>query len=156
MANGKQTRKQKILEILAARRIRRQEELGAALDELGISVTQSTLSKDIKELGVVKVPEPDGGFRYQATAVGRASLRGESLLLRELQDFVVGVDASQNILVLKTVTGHAQGVCEAIDQTEWSDVVGTIAGENTIFLLCRTEKQREALRIRVSEMAGIP
>ncbi len=144
--NEKQKRHRKILDLIASRSIGKQEALSRALKELGISTTQSTLSKDMRELGVAKAPDDGGGFRYQAPAGrDRALLQGEDLLKRELTDFVVEVDGAENTLVVKTITGHAQGVCEAIDQAAWPEVVGTIAGENTIFILCRSAAHREAL-----------
>ena len=152
----KQKRQQKILEVIGAQAIGRQEGLSDALKALGIETTQSTLSKDIKELGIVKAPDGAGGFQYQVPAVGepvgRAMLKGEALLRRELRDFVVLVDGAGHTAVVKTITGHAQGVCEAIDQVSWPEVVGTLAGENTIFILCRSEVDCRRLRDRIEEM----
>ena len=140
--SAKRERQQKIIELITEGPITRQEELNAALKDVGISTTQSTLSKDIKELGIAKVPDSEGGFRYQIpeTSIGseRMSLEGDDLLRRELRDFVIGVESVAHTLILKTITGHAQGVCEAIDQAEWTEVAGTLAGENTIFILCRS------------------
>ena len=150
----KQKRHRKILDLIASRPIGKQEVLSEALREVGISTTQSTLSKDVKELGVVKAPDGDGGFRYQAPAGGRALPRGEDLLRRELTDFVVEVDGAENMLVMKTITGHAQGVCEAIDQAGWTGVVGTIAGENTIFILCRSTAECQALQEKALAITG--
>ena len=150
----KQKRHRKILELVVSHAIGSQETLTRALKEIGISTTQSTLSKDIKELGVVKAPDGDG-FRYHVPGEGgRVFPHGGSLLRRELTDFVVDVDGAENMLVLKTITGHAQGVCEAIDQANWPEVVGTIAGENTIFVLCRSATEREGLRNRILEITG--
>ncbi len=150
----KQKRHRRILGLIASDGIGTQAALARALKGVGISATQSTLSKDIKELGVLKVPEAAGGFRYRAPTGGRAPLQGEDLLRRELSDFVVGVDASGNILVVKTLTGHAQGVCEAIDRMDWDEVVGTIAGENTIFVLSRSASARDELRERITAVTG--
>ncbi len=156
--SAKKERQQKILELITEGSITRQEELNAALQEVGISTTQSTLSKDIKELGVVKVPDVEGGFRYQVPGAfigaDRLVLQGENLLRRELQDFVVSVDGVDHTLVVKTVTGHAQGVCESIDQMLWPEVVGTLAGENTIFILCRSPEARENLERVIQGQIG--
>ena len=156
--SAKKERQQKILELITEGSITRQEELNAALQEVGISTTQSTLSKDIKELGVVKVPDGEGGFRYQVPGAfigaDRLVLQGENLLRRELQDFVVSVDGVDHTLVVKTVTGHAQGVCESIDQMLWPEVVGTLAGENTIFILCRSPEARENLERVIQGQIG--
>ncbi|MBT4138380.1 MAG: arginine repressor [Candidatus Latescibacteria bacterium] len=152
----KQKRQQKIIELISAQPIARQEALSDALKAVGIETTQSTLSKDIKELGVMKAPDGTGGFQYQMPSfgepVGRASLKGEALLRRELRDFVVLVDGAGYTAVVKTATGHAQGVCEVIDQVSWPEVVGTLAGENTIFILCRSEVDCRRLRDRIEEM----
>ena len=158
--NAKQERQQNILRLIAEQPIARQEELSVALKAIGISTTQSTLSKDIKELGVVKVPDGAGGFRYQApdafASAGPLALQGENLLRRELQDFVVSVEAVAQTLVLKTITGHAQGVCEAIDQADWAEVAGTLAGENTIFVLCRSSEACQALEKRIEAHLKTP
>lgn len=152
----KQKRHQKILELISAQPIGRQEGLSDALKAVGIETTQSTLSKDIKELGVIKAPDGAGGFQYQVPSVnepiGRALLKGDALLRRELRDFVMRVDGAGHTAVVKTITGHAQGVCEAIDQVSWPEVVGTLAGENTIFILCRSEVDCRRLRDRIEEM----
>ncbi len=154
--NDKQKRHQKILSLISEQVIDRQETLSEALKAIGIETTQSTLSKDIKELGVIKAPDGKGGFRYQVpmalNGVGRAFLKGRDLLLREVQDFVVGVAGAGHTVAIKTITGHAQGVCEAIDQVTWPEVVGTLAGENTIFILCRSEAECRQLRDRIEEM----
>ena len=156
--SAKQERQQKILELIAHQPIARQEELSTALMDVGISTTQSTLSKDIKELGVVKVPDGEGGFRYQVPGAfigtDRLILQGENLLRRELQDFVVSVDGVDHTLVVKTITGHAQGVCESIDQMSWPEVVGTLAGENTIFILCRSPEARMNLERDIQGQIG--
>ena len=149
----KARRHEKILALIGNTSIGKQEDLARFLQEAGIQTTQSTLSKDIKELRIAKTPTGDGGFRYRIPEA-RSDLSGVGLLERELTDFVVGVDGAENMLVLKTITGHAQGVCEAIDQAEWPEMVGTIAGENTIFVLCRSVRQREELGARIMAFKG--
>ena len=148
---GRRHRHQTILEVLSARSIGRQEDLGTALREAGVHTTQSTLSKDIRELGIVKVPTA-GGFRYQPSGQTSAAQQPRNLLAREISDFLTGIDGAGNTLVLKTITGHAQGVCESIDQAAWEEVVGTIAGENTIFVLCRSVDALAELRARIEGM----
>ena len=154
VVSEKQKRHRKILELIAAQPIARQEALSEALKTIGIETTQSTLSKDIKELGVVKAPDGSGGFCYQAPAsgAGHAFFNGEDLLQREVRDFVVHTDSAGHTVVVKTITGRAQGVCEAMDQARWPEVVGTLAGENTIFMLCRSESDCRRLRGRIEEM----
>lgn len=152
--NEKQERQRRTLDVIASRAIGTQRALSDALRVAGISTTQSTLSKDLKQLGIVKSPDNAGGFRYQAPAEGSTPYgSGSDLLARELKDFVVETDGAGHTLVLKTITGHAQGVCEAIDRAGWTEVVGTIAGENTIFILCRSVEKRELLRERILEIS---
>ncbi|HCR19553.1 MAG TPA: arginine repressor [Candidatus Latescibacteria bacterium] len=149
----KARRHEQILALIRQEAIGTQEDLAKSLQESGILTTQSTLSKDIKELQVSKVPTGDGGFRYRIPET-RSSLSGRGLFQRKLVDFVVGIDGAENMLVLKTITGHAQGVCEALDQAEWPEIVGTIAGENTIFVLCRSSEHREELGKRIAAFKG--
>ena len=83
------------------------------------------------------VPGPDGNFRYvspELTVTGRDF----RILERELADYVLNVDQADNIVVIKTVSGHAQSVCEAIDRMGWNELMGTLAGDNTIFALARS------------------
>lgn len=150
----RQERHRRILDVISSRAIGTQRELSDALAAAGISTTQSTVSKDLKQLGIVKSPDGAGGLRYQAPAnASTAYESGSDLLARELRDFVVETGGAGHTLVLKTITGHAQGVCEAIDRAGWSEVVGTIAGENTIFILCQSVDKREVLRERILEIS---
>tara|TARA_Y100000588_G_scaffold248866_3_gene263380 strand:- start:4391 stop:4852 length:462 start_codon:yes stop_codon:yes gene_type:complete len=150
----KQSRQEKILEVVRDGDVGTQDALIRALGVAGVTTTQSTLSKDLKEMGIGKVPV-QGGFRYAVPTNGRIRLEGEPLLHRELTDFVVEVDGAGNTLVLKTLTGHAQGVCEAIDQARWSEVVGTLAGENTIFILCRSESALNDVSDRIRKLGSV-
>ena len=150
---SKQVRHTRIKELLREANIRTHEEMAQALQRDQIDVSQSTLSKDLRELGVVRVPRPDGGFRYGLPEVG-ATLRDQHILERELSDFLLGIDRAENIAVIKTVSGHAQSLCEALDRIGWREVMGTIAGENTIFVLARTSSQAEALVRRVLATTG--
>ena len=145
----KRYRQERILDVIRSGAVGTQEALIQALDAAGVVTTQSTLSKDLREMGIGKVPV-QGGFRYSVPSNGPMRLEGEPLLHRELMDFVIKVDGAGNTLVLKTLTGHAQGVCEAIDQATWAEVVGTLAGENTIFILCRSEDALADVRDRIA------
>ncbi len=153
--SDKDRRQRKILDLIGGDPIGTQEALSLALKSVGVDTTQSTLSKDMRELGVIKIPDASGGFRYGLPSAASDSvdrLHGEALLKRELSDFVTGLDGAGNTLVVKTITGHAQGVCEAIDRARWEEVVGTIAGENTMFILCRDEGALAALQARIEGM----
>ena len=149
---NKQFRQTRIRELLQGEAIETHERLAEALRRQHIEVSQSTLSKDLRELGVVRLPRPDGGFRYALPETG-GTLRDRHLLERELRDYLVGADRAENLIVVRTLSGHAQSVCEAIDQMDWSEVMGTIAGENTIFAVSRTPEDARALVGRLLEIS---
>ena len=148
----KQLRQAKIRELLHSNHIQTHERMAEALQRQNIEVSQSTLSKDLRELGVVRVPRPDGGFRYALPEVG-ATLKDRRILERELQDFLVEMDRAANMVVVKTASGHAQSVCEAIDRMAWPEVMGTLAGENTIFIVSKTGRHSEQLVRRIDAIS---
>ena len=150
---SKQGRQARIRELLQREPIDTHENLAEALQAQNIAVSQSTLSKDLRELGVVRLPLPDGGFRYTLPEAG-GTLRDQHILERELQDYLIGAEKAQNLVVVKTLSGHAQSVCEAIDRIGWSEIVGTIAGENTIFVAVRTSEEAESLIQLIVEISG--
>jgi transcriptional regulator of arginine metabolism len=147
----KRHRQEQILDVIGNGDVGTQDALIKALEAAGVVTTQSTLSKDLREMGIGKVPVA-GGFRYAVPSNGPIRMEGAPLLHRELTDFVDEVDGAGNTLVLKTLTGHAQGVCEAIDQAAWPEVVGTLAGENTIFILCRSDDALADVRERIARL----
>ena len=150
---SKQARQTKIRELLQEEAVETHEMLAEVLLRRGIEVSQSTLSKDLRELGVVRVPSADGGFRYTLPD-SAATLRDRRILERELRDYLVNVEQAHNLLVVKTLSGHAQSVCEAIDRIGWSESVGTIAGDNTIFIATRGPDDAELLRRRIAAEIG--
>jgi len=150
---SKRNRQSRIRELLQRADIGTHERLAEALSAEGLEVSQSTLSKDLRELGVVRVPRADGGFRYTLPESG-STLRDRHIVERELQDYLLDADRAGHIVVLHTASGHAQSVCEAIDRSEWPEVMGSIAGENTIFLLSRTARESESLLRRLAAVGG--
>lgn len=150
---SKQARQARIRELLLEEVIDTHEKLARVLQGQQIEVSQSTLSKDLRELGVVRMPRPDGGFRYTVPEAG-ATLRDQHILERELRDYLVQVDRAQNMIVVKTLSGHAQSVCEAIDRTGWPEIMGTIAGENTIFILTKTSEKSAVVIKYLVEISG--
>jgi transcriptional regulator of arginine metabolism len=148
----KRERHDAILSLVGSRAIGSQEELRQVLEERGWRVTQATLSRDLRELGVVRAPTSDGA-RYLlpqmiASDEGKPSLEA---LLPQLFDDVDGVS---ELLVLHTLPGGAQPIAEAIDAQGWPDVIGTIGGENTILIICRSNEARLALTERLRAMAA--
>ena len=150
---GKQTRQAKIREVLQGEIIETHEGLAAALRQRGVEVSQSTLSKDLRELGVVRVTRPDGGFRYTLPDSG-VTLRDRQILEREVRDFLLTADRARNLVVVRTVSGHAQSLCESIDRIGWPGIMGTIAGENTIFIVSRTSAEAAAVIEHIAAVRG--
>ena len=134
----KTRRHAKILDLIKEHDIDTQDELLRCLRENGFDVTQATVSRDIKELRLVKTLSSKGKYRY---STGRDNARSISSKFYSLfGDSVVSVEAAQNIIVIKCLTGMAQAVCAALDPLNFSGVVGTLAGEDTILVVCKTNE----------------
>lgn len=136
------TRHAKILEIINQKDIETQEELVDELRNLGLDITQATVSRDVKELKLIKVLSSTGKYKYGVIS------HGENMMVEKLLSIftqtVIGMDFVGNIIVLKTLSGSASAAAEAIDSLGWNGIVGSIAGDNTIFVLTRSlEKAQE-------------
>lgn len=129
----KMTRHAKIKEIIDKNKIETQEDLAAALRSEGIEVTQATVSRDIKELMLVKVPDANGHYHY-AYPKEHNMLLTPGRLERTFQDSIVSVKSTDNIVVVRTLPGTAQAVAYAIDYMKWPEILGTIAGDDTVFI----------------------
>lgn len=116
--------------------IRTQDELAEALRQEGIDVTQATVSRDIKELMLMKVPTGDGGYRYAYPSDQTATV-STARLEKTFQDSVLSVNSSGNIIVLRTLPGTAQAVAYVIDNIRWPDIIGTVAGDDTVFIVVK-------------------
>ncbi len=133
----KTRRHDKILDLIHEHDIDTQDELLRLLREGGFDVTQATVSRDIKELRLIKTLSSDGNYKY---ATGKdASKDISSKFFSLFADSAVSVDRGGNIVSIKCLTGMAQAVCAAMDSIHWDGVVGTLAGDDTIFVLCRDE-----------------
>jgi transcriptional regulator of arginine metabolism len=146
----KKRRQNLILELVGARDVASQEELRSLLREHGLSVTQSTLSRDLRELRLVRIPTATGA-RY-ASPESAAHLE-RAVLDEVLPQFFSSVDGVGELLVLKTIPGGAQPIAEAIDAEGFADVLGTLGGENTILIICRSVASRERLERDISRRA---
>lgn len=134
------SRRQKLItEILRDRVVETQEELAELLRQEGISVTQATVSRDIKEMHLIKIPNGDGRYRYALPEEGVPGGFGEHLL-RLLRECVVRTDWSENIVVIHTLPATAAGVAEALDSLDAEEVIGTLAGERTVFVVVRPKE----------------
>lgn len=132
-------RQVRILEIIRNEHIGTQDELVKRLDEEGLPVTQATVSRDIKELKLTKVPSGNGRYRYSAP--GRIEdIEASQRLRRLFRDCCTSIDHSDNIIVVKSYTGTASAVGEAIDNLGWKEIVGTVAGDNTLFVVVKPKE----------------
>ncbi len=129
----KMTRHAKIKEIIDKNKIETQEDLAAALRSEGIEVSQATVSRDIKELMLVKVPDANGHYHY-AYPKEHNMLLTPGRLERTFQDSIVSVKSTDNMVVVRTLPGTAQAVAYAIDYMKWPEILGTIAGDDTVFI----------------------
>jgi transcriptional regulator of arginine metabolism len=144
----KRVRQQKILQLIKEHPITSQRDLVRALAAAGFKVTQATVSRDIRELGLVKVAA-DGRLRYVAPRTRRKGDPDEARFRRLIRDAVVDVETSENLVVVKTFPGAAQGVASAIDQVEWPGVVGTVAGDDTFLIVVKPRSRAAEVRNRL-------
>ncbi len=139
----KYSRHAKILEIIEGYEIETQEELAEYLKRNGFNVTQATVSRDIKELRLIKVLTKNGRYKYAAIKQQESVISDR--LIKIFKDSVLSIDSSANIIVLRTLSGAANAAAEAIDVLDIKDIVGTIAGDNTIFILIREDSDKEGI-----------
>ncbi len=140
-----------IMKLVRRDRVGSQEQLRDLLRAEGFNVTQATLSRDIRELGLAKVSAPDGGSHYVPPPEG-GGLKPH--LEQLLPSMFVSLDGVGPLLVLKTTTGSAQPLGLAVDHAGWAEVIGTIAGDDAILIIARSERARRAVEIRLRELAG--
>lgn len=135
-----------ILEIIETKDIETQEELAEELKRRNIKVTQATVSRDIKELRLVKALADGGKYKY--ATVERAEKGMSDRFIRILSESVMSMDSAGNLMVIKTISASASAAGEAIDSMKWPEVLGTIAGDNTILVIARSEAAVDSLRQR--------
>ena len=140
----------KIREIIANNDIVTQDDLVDELKNAGFNVTQATVSRDIKELHLVKVPLSDGRYKYSLPADQRFNPLQK--LRRNLMDAFVRIDSAGNLLVMKTLPGNAMAIGALIDNLDWDEILGTICGDDTCLIICRTPEQSEEITNRFLEM----
>jgi len=147
---AKQKRHDAILRLIRRHRVGSQEKLRALLAGKGIEVTQATLSRDLRELRIVKVPSADGHPHYSLPGERENTPPLEALL----PTLFLSAEGAGNLLVVRTMTGGAQAVGLAIDWEEWPEVLGTIAGDDTVLLILRKAAHTREVRKRLEGLAG--
>jgi transcriptional regulator of arginine metabolism len=144
----KRTRHEEILNLIEKNIVTTQEDLLALLKESGFNVTQATVSRDIKELRLVKTMDSDNNYRYTTISAG-----GENITPKFADIFassVISIDYAVNDVVIRCYTGMANAACMALDSMNWQDIVGTLAGDDTIFVVTRNETAAERLTEKLS------
>lgn len=142
----KMSRQALIREIVENQVIKTQEELAETLRARGMEVTQATVSRDIKEMHLIKVLGEGGIYRYAMTDKEEYSVGGR--LIRMLAESVVDIASANNLIVVHTIAGSAHVAGEALDSLKWPEVLGTIAGDNTILVIVRSNEEVDAVRRR--------
>ena len=158
----KSARQQKIIDLLSRHPVRSQTELAELLAQAGVHVTQATLSRDLVELDAVKVRVPSGALVYAVPAEGgdrtpvvaHDSAAAEARLARLLAELLVSAEGSANLALLRTPPGAAQFLASAFDRTESDDVLGTVAGDDTVLVISRRPDGGHALAQRFLALAN--
>ena len=137
-SRDKEGRRERIRQLIAAEHISTQMELSRRLEEEGFQVTQATVSRDIRELQLVKKSDGNGSYHYE-NSEPIEKYHAPSKFYSMFQSAVTSVDYAMNLVVIRTYTGMAQAVCATMDSVEWPGVLGTIAGDDTVLVVTRTE-----------------
>src|SRR5271168_5026070 len=148
MGAHKKFRQGQILKLLSGQAVASQDDLRRQLGHLGVRVTQATLSRDMRELRLVKTVE---GYRPLSTATAE-DVSPVAALARALKEFLLDIRPAQNMLVLKTTPGGAQALAAAVDSERWKEVAGTLAGDDTVLIITPSRTARGAIQKRVEEM----
>lgn len=147
----KNDRQAMILEIIAQENIETQEQLLIRLQARGFRCTQATISRDIKQLHLMKEPVGQGVYKY-AVSGNRATLNVAAKLRTIFRECIVSIDYAQNIVVVKTMPGLANGACSALDNMDMNDIVGSLAGDDTALLVMRSTEAAELLCQEIKDM----
>ena len=145
----KTKRQRKIIELITERNVETQDELAALLEKEGFTVTQATISRDIRELNLTKSVSPDGGQKYSIAVSALGGIYGK--YLRVLSDGILKMEIAENILVINTVSGMAMAVGAAVDAMSIENVVGCIAGDDTIMCIIKTKEDAPVVKARIEE-----
>ncbi|MDE6454421.1 MAG: arginine repressor [Dysosmobacter sp.] len=147
----KNDRQAMILEIIAQENIETQEQLLTRLQARGLRCTQATISRDIKQLHLIKEPAGQGVYKY-AVSGNRTTLNVAAKLRTIFRECIVSIDYAQNIVVVKTMPGLANGACSALDNMDMNDIVGSLAGDDTALLVMRNTEAAELLCQEIKDM----
>lgn len=148
----KLARHEKIMELISQYDIDTQEELAARLNDAGFKVTQATVSRDIRALKLTKVTGKEGRSKYAVLNDSHHAMGDK--YMRVLKDALLTMDVGQNIIVVKTVSGMAMGVGAALDALKWEEILGCIAGDDTVMCVTRTSEQAQEVVDKIHSILG--
>lgn len=140
----------RIRDIISNFEIETQDQLVDTLKEAGVAVTQATVSRDIKEMHLIKVPLQDGRYKYSLPAVHKYNT--EEKLQRMLTDAFISIDGAGHFLILKTLPGNAHAVGSLVDNLGWDEMLGTICGDDTCMIICREESLTDVVKDKLLAM----
>ena len=146
----KYARQRKVLELIESYEIETQEELADYLNKSGIEITQATISRDIKELKLIKVLSDTGRYKYATISHTENVLSNK--LINIFSQTVTGVENVNNFVIVKTLSGSAPAAAEAIDSLNFFGIAGTLAGDNTIFVMARDDEKAQNITQRMKKM----
>lgn len=146
-------RSARIRELVTGHRIRSHQQLQDLLASSGLNVSQATLSRDLRRIGLVKRSEPDGSTYYALPAV--PDVREARTLHGLLPNLLVRVRPAGQLLVLRTLTGSAQSVAAALDHEDWPEIVGTVAGDDTVLIVLESPRTASIVAARIEQLAGL-
>ena len=155
MALGKPQRQHRIARLLEEQVISSQVQLVELLATEGLALTQATVSRDLEELGAVKVRIPGGQMAYASPELARERLAPEEVLKKALAEFLVEASHSANLAVLRTPPGSAHVVAGALDRAGLSEVLGTVAGDDTVLVVCPPPDGGRKMSARLARLAGL-
>lgn len=147
---GKSERHTTIRELVQHNRVASQEQLRELLVKHGFDVTQATLSRDIRELRLIKIPDADGGTHY---TLPPETWDQRPAIARLLPTLYVGAEGTGNLIIVRTLAGGAQAVAEALDWEEWPEVMGTLGGDDSILIVLRDPTSLNAVLNRLEDLA---
>jgi len=151
----KQLRQQQIRDLIEQRAIRTQHELAAALRERGFRVTQATVSRDVAELGLVKLVREGVPAYARPPRVGQLEVSGEERLAKLLRDLPIELRQAGLLLVVRTIPGSAHAIAAALDRSQWPEMAGSIAGDDTLFIAFSDRGSLQRVRKRLLRLASV-
>jgi transcriptional regulator of arginine metabolism len=133
--------------------VQTQEELADLLRNQGIDVTQATVSRDIKELMLIKIPTGDGNYKY-GFPPDQNMIYSQSRMERLFRDSVTGIDYSENLIVIRALPGTAQSIASTVDNARWTEILGTVAGDDTLLVIVKPKEAVHEVLARFQNLIG--